>query len=136
MNVIVDTAIWSLALRRSTPVDHASIEELKNLIADRRARLIGPIRQEVLSGIREAAQFDRLRERLAAFPDLSLTEEDFVTAARFFNSCRARGVQGSSTDFLICSVSVNHRLSVYTTDQDFLHYQKHLPIRLHPMPVA
>lgn len=131
MNVIVDTAVWSLALRRGNPVVDHNIDELKGLIRDRRAQMIGPIRQEVLSGIREPAQFDRLRAQLAAFPDLSLTEEDCVLAAQFFNTSRANGVQGSNTDFLICAVSINHGLAVFTTDLDFQHYQAHMPIRLH-----
>lgn len=101
------------------------------MITDRRALLVGPIRQEVLSGIRDPTQFERLRAHLAAFPDVPLVEDDYVLAATYFNACRAIGIQGSNTDFLICAVSVNHQLSVFTTDQDFQHFRVHLPIRLH-----
>ena len=93
--------------------------------------MIGPIRQEILSGIREEGQFKELEVRLSAFPDLPLAPEDHVTAARFFNLCRRKGVQGSNTDFLICAVAVRHRLAIFTTDKDFAQYAKHLPIVLH-----
>jgi hypothetical protein len=93
--------------------------------------IIGPIRQELLSGVKEHRQFARLRDRLRAFPDLGPGQSDYEEAASCFNACRAKGVQGSNTDFLICSVAVRHDLSIFTTDRDFTEYQKHLPITLH-----
>jgi len=93
--------------------------------------IIGPIRQELLSGIRKESQFSRLENHLSAFPDIDLTNEDYVTAAKFFNLCRARGVQGSNTDFLICAVAVRNELTVFTTDKDFPLFTKYLPIILH-----
>jgi hypothetical protein len=131
MKVLVDTSVWSLALRRGGETESDPARELRNLIADGRVQMIGPIRQEILSGVREEGQFKDLETRLGAFPDLRLTSEDHVAAARFFNLCRAKGVQGSNTDFLICAVAVRHRLAIYTTDKDFTLYAKHLPIVLH-----
>lgn len=131
MKVLVDTSVWSLALRRGGETESDPARELRNLIADGRVQMIGPIRQEILSGVREEGQFKVLEARLSAFPDLILTSEDHVAAARFFNLCRAKGVQGSNTDFLICAVAVRHRLAIYTTDKDFTLYAKHLPIVLH-----
>jgi predicted nucleic acid-binding protein len=131
MKVLVDTSVWSLALRRGGATDSGPARELRNLIADGRVQMIGPIRQEILSGVREEGQFKELEVRLSAFPDLPLTAEDHVTAARFFNLCRAKGVQGSNTDFLICAVGVRHRLAIFTTDKDFALYAKHVPIVLH-----
>ena len=106
MMVLVDTSIWSLALRRSSTGEQDEVIELANLIRGRRVQMIGPIRQEILSGVKYAAQFDRLERRLNSFPDLPLVTDDYVRAAQFFNRCRANGVQGSNTDFLICAVSV------------------------------
>jgi predicted nucleic acid-binding protein len=131
MKVLVDTSVWSAALRRSRDRETDPVRELRNLITDNRVRMIGPIRQEILSGIREETQFKKLEARLSAFPDLPLNQEDHVTAARFFNLCRRKGVQGSNTDFLICAVAVHHRLAIFTTDRDFSLYAKHLPIVLH-----
>ena len=63
MNVLVDSSVWSLAFRRKNPKDDSVIvRELKELILEERAQIIGPIRQEVLCGIRHESQFHRLRE--------------------------------------------------------------------------
>ena len=137
MKVLVDSSVWSLALRRApkspklraAPDDEA--RELARLIVEGNVGLIGPIRQEVLSGIREVAQFERLRSKLAEFPDAALHPADFETAAQFFNRCRAKGLQGSNTDFLICAVSARSGMPVLTTDGDFVLFKKYLPIALH-----
>lgn len=131
MKVLVDTSVWSLALRRSDHNIAAPARELHNLISDGRAQMIGPIRQEILSGIRDEAQFAQLATHLTAFPDVPITTEDYVTAARFFNLCRQKGIQGSNADFLICAVAAHHRLAIFTTDQDFTRYAIHLSISLH-----
>lgn len=131
MKVLVDTSVWSLALRRERPADDALVRELAELIDEQRVVMIGPVRQELLSGMRQAAQFDRLREHLRAFPDLPLAETDYEQAAEFFNLCRSKGVQGSNTDFLLCAAAVNHQLAILTVDRDFALFAGHLPIALH-----
>lgn len=131
MKVLVDTSIWSLALRCNQMAENSCVRELRELITELRVQMLGPIRQELLSGIRSPAQFGALRDHLRAFPDLELSSADFERAAEFFTMCRAKGVQGSSTDFLICAVADRHRLPILTTDGDFLHYQEVLPISLH-----
>jgi predicted nucleic acid-binding protein len=93
--------------------------------------MIGPIRQEILSGICDEGQFKGLETHLRAFPDVPISTEDYVEAARFFNICRGKGIQGSNTDFLICAVAVHHRLAIFAADRDFARYAKHLPIALH-----
>ncbi len=131
MRVLVDTSIWSLALRCRKDARSPEAEELGRLIAVHVVEIIGPIRQEILSGVRDKAQFERLETHLEAFADLPLTAEDYVTAAKFYNLCRAKGIQGSNTDFLICAVAVRHDLSVFTTDGDFRRFVGRLPIVLH-----
>jgi predicted nucleic acid-binding protein len=133
MRVLIDTSIWSLALRRSEDTQHYEVEELRRLISAHVAEIIGPIRQEVLSGVRDPAQFDRLESHLAAFADLPLLMEDYVTAVKFYNLCRSKGIQGSNTDFLICALAVRRDLAVFTTDVDFAHFAKCLPVVLHEM---
>ena len=93
--------------------------------------IIGPIRQEILSGIRERSKFEVVRNRLRSFPDLEISTGDYEEAASYYNRCRSVGIQGSFTDFVICSVSVRHDLSIFTDDKDFIGYKKILPIRLY-----
>jgi predicted nucleic acid-binding protein len=131
MKVLVDTSVWSLALRRSKQSLSAQAQELRQLIQDHRVQMIGPIRQEILSGIRNDSQFSKLKKHLESFPDLPIFTDDYVRAAKFFNSCRSKGIQGSNTDFLICSVAVRYKLSIFTTDNDFRLFSKHLKITLH-----
>jgi hypothetical protein len=57
-----------------------------------------------------------------------ITYDDYICAAQNFNKCRAQGIQGSHIDFLICAVAMNHHLCILTTDKDFIHYQKVLPL--------
>ena len=99
MRVLVDTSVWSLALRRNQPADSPEVTELIELISEVRCQMIGPVRQELLSGIKNQIH-------LRAFPDLEVTTRDYETAAEFFNLCRGKGVQGSNTDFLICVIAV------------------------------
>lgn len=133
MKVLVDTTIWSMALRRKrpTPKEQAQINELSELVLESRAVLIGPVRQEVLSGIHDPANFEEIRQHLAAFDDLPIIREDYEESARIFNACRKKGVQGSHIDFLICAVAIRHSASIFTTDKDFTNYAKHLSFNLH-----
>ncbi|MDR3553260.1 MAG: PIN domain-containing protein [Syntrophobacteraceae bacterium] len=136
MKVLVDTCVWSMALRRSDVSDVPEVSELEELIKELRVQLIGPVRQEILSGIKSIGQFTRLRDHLRPFPDLELTTRDFESAAGFYNLCRRQGVQGSNTDFLICAVAVRNQMSIFTTDLDFTIFQQHLPINLHRLRPA
>ena len=131
MNVLVDTSVWSLALRRRRAAIQPETLELIELIREGRVTLLGAIRQELLSGIPDERQFATLRDHLRAFPDLALEPADHEEAAIFFNRCRAGGVQGSNTDFLICAAAVRRKLGILTTDADFRHFAKILPIELH-----
>jgi len=131
MKIVVDTSVWSLALRRDKDDSPAPVQELRNIIHDHRAQMMGPIRQEILSGIRSKDQFIRLRKHLESFPDLPILTEDYVTAAQFFNHCRSKGMQGSNTDFLICAVAVRNEFSIYTMDKDFEMFSKYIQIVLH-----
>jgi predicted nucleic acid-binding protein len=138
MHVIVDTSVWSLVLRRSAvpadAVQQEAVAALTDLIADARAMLIGPVRQELLCGIKDPVQFERLRSALGAFPDEAPTTQDYERAAQLFNTCKAQGVQGSNTDFLICAVAVQRKLPIFTLDQDFRYFQKCVPLELFAMP--
>jgi predicted nucleic acid-binding protein len=132
LKVLADTSVWSLALRRSrATAGPGTAEELTRLVQSYRVVLIGAIRQELLSGIRFEEQYLKLQDRLRAFPDMPLRTEDYELAARCFNRCRARGIQGSNTDFLICAVALSREIPVYTTDRDFDAYARVLGVALH-----
>jgi predicted nucleic acid-binding protein len=129
MSVLIDTSVWSLVLRRSRPVSPYA-EELARLLRTGNAALLGVIRQEVLSGISDHQKFVRLRDELRALDDYGVTPFHYETAAESFNVCRARGIQGTMSDFLLCAVAMTDDLPIYTTDQDFKQFARHLPIKL------
>jgi len=129
VKIIVDTCIWSQVLRHKSP-DTELTKKLQELIKEGRVSIIGPIRQELLSGIQNTKQFNQLKYVLASFEDIALTTEHFEKAAEFSNICRSKGIQGSTIDFLICAVAYTEGLIVFTTDKDFENYKEYLPIQL------
>ncbi|MFO7459600.1 MAG: PIN domain-containing protein [Desulfatiglandales bacterium] len=131
MKVIVDTSVWSLALRRDKQESNALVDEFRRMIKDHRVQIIGPIRQEILSGIRSESHFKKLQKHLESFPDLPAITEDYVTAAKYFNLCRSKGIQGSNTDFLICAMANRNNFSIFTTDKDFEQISIHIKLVLH-----
>ena len=133
MTVLVDTPVWSLALRRKSG-DLNSREKkltgaLAELIRDGRAQMMGVIRQELLSGIREEERFHKLRTYLRAFDEPDIGILDYEEAARIHNLCRARGIAGSATDFLICAVAQRRGWHILTTDRDFERYGRVIELR-------
>ncbi len=131
MNVLVDTSVWSLALRRAASAPAPQALELAELIRAGRAAIIRPVRQELLSGVKVLAQFELLKERLRPFRDIELETRDFELAAEFYNGCRSKGIQGSNTDFLLCAVAARRRHAIFTADGDFPLFATVLPIQLY-----
>ncbi len=129
MKILVDTCVWSQALRRKSP-DNKIITELADLINDGRVVTIGPIKQELLSGIANDKQFNKILNILSSFESVPLDDEVFIKAAEFSNVCRSKGVQGSAIDYLICSAAFLFNISIFTIDNDFKYYSKHIPVKL------
>jgi predicted nucleic acid-binding protein len=135
VNVLVDTSVWSLALRRKVgnlnTEEAAIVAELSHLIREGRVRIIGLVRQELLSGIKSAGQYEKLRNTLRAFPDEQTVTTDYEAAASAGNKCRSGGVAVTATDMLICAVAQARAWSVFSTDPDFQNYARVLAIKLH-----
>jgi len=135
MLVLVDTPVWSLALRRTStdlsPGEQRLTAALQELIRDGRAQLLGPVRQELLSGIRQEASFRRLRDQLRAFDEPRIESADYEEAAHINNQCRSRGIAGSAIDFLICAAASRRDWQVFTTDQDFTRYASVIHLKLY-----
>lgn len=134
MMVLVDTPVWSLSLRRKaidlSPDERRVTKNLYDLVEQQRVRLLGSTRQEVLSGIREESTFLRIRDHLRGFRNVELDEIDYEEAARATNRCVRRGIAGSNADLLMCAVAVRYEWQIFSTDRDFTHYGKVLPIQL------
>jgi predicted nucleic acid-binding protein len=135
MTVLVDTPIWSLALRRKpgdlNARERALTQALAELVQEGRAEIMGVVRQELLSGIREVGRFEKLRGYLRAFDEPRLEVSDYEEAARMHNQCRSHGIAGSAIDFLICATAHRRHWQIFTTDRDFERYGKVLAIKLY-----
>lgn len=135
MDVVIDSSIWSLVFKRRVGVLNSAQrilrKELNVLTSESKARLTGPVRQELLSGIRDKAGFVRLRDRLRAFEDRPLEKEDFEEATRHYHVCQRVGAAGSTVDLLECAAAARRGKPILAHDPDFLRYAAHLPLALH-----
>ena len=134
MRTIVDTSVWTLALRRKTVYSSPATQALRSLIEHGLAVVLGPVRQEILSGIKHRDQFDRLSERLAAFEDFILETDDSIKAASLCNECLRRGIQASHTDFLIAAAAIRRDFAVLSADKNFAHIATTIPVKLTHLP--
>jgi predicted nucleic acid-binding protein len=121
MKWLVDTGVWTLALRRRNATrlnaeEKRLLSKLTDAIQVSNAAIIGPIRQEILSGIRDRAQFKKTQGLLEPFADEALGHSDFVEAARLFNLCRDHGVHCRPVDILICAVAARLNYNILTND--------------------
>ena len=131
MNVLVDTSVWSLALRRDQPPRAPKVEALSAAIGRGDVCLTGVILQEVLQGFPSATRTRRLLEHLAPFPLIALRRDDFVLAAEIRNTCRSKGLAVGTIDAQIAAAAINHRCALLTADSDFERIARHYPLRFH-----
>lgn len=121
MKLLVDSSVWSLALRRKdvasmSPDERKLKAELAQAIQDGRVAMIGLIRQELLSGIKEEVQFDKVKAALDPFLDEKIDTADHEYAARLYNDCRRQGVEAGTVDMLICAVAMRRKWQVLSSD--------------------
>ena len=135
MNVLIDTSVFSLALRRKneglSTNERLLVAELSELIREGRARMIGLTRQELLSGIKTTEQYEKLRVHLRSFPDEGVDTSDYEEAAKAGSRCRSKGVAVSIVDILLCAITMKRQWAIFTADPDFSSYAKVLPLRIH-----
>jgi len=129
--IACDTSALSQFLRRSPDAQNDVALKVEKLIDSNELALFGIVRQELLSGIKLPAHFERIDLTTQALPLFFADDEDHTTAARFFNTCRSKGIQGSPIDFLICAMAAKRKFLIYTTDPDFELYEPIIPIELY-----
>jgi predicted nucleic acid-binding protein len=135
VNILIDTSIWSLALRRRahdlSGAEKTLVSELTEVVNEGRARILGVIRQELLSGIKAPEQYEKLRTMLRSFPDEAVETTDYEFAAKSSNQCRSKGIAVSVVDAMICAISSTRDWPILTADPDFKNYASVLRIKLH-----
>ena len=131
MTLLVDTSVWSLALRRDSPQRGPEVTALVRAL-ERGDPIVttGLVLQELLQGFSGPKSRELILEQFSALPLLAPDREDHVAAAELRNTCRRSGLQIGTIDALIAQFSVRYSLTLLTTDQDFVGAARLVPIRL------
>jgi len=133
MTLLVDTSVWSLALRRDAEAPGPEVQELKDALFGADVVVTtGLVLQELLQGFLGAKARTLIIERFAALPVLQPDREDHIGAATLRNACRQAGVQIGTIDALLAQLAIRHDLTLLTTDKDFTHAAKHCALRVWP----
>lgn len=133
MTLLVDTSVWSLALRRDAQATVPELQQLKDaLFGSDVVFTTGLVLQELLQGFSGAKARAQIIERFAALPLLQPDRDDHIGAAALRNACRQAGVQIGTIDALLAQLAIRHDLTLLTTDKDFTHAAKHCPLRVWP----
>jgi predicted nucleic acid-binding protein len=120
LNLLVDTSVWSLALRRDAPQAVPEVGALGDALqAGRLIVTTGVILQELLQGFAGPRARDQILGRFAALPLVAPDRRDHVEAAGLRNACRRAGLQLGMIDALLAQICIRHGLELLTTDQDF-----------------
>ena len=131
MKVLVDTSVWSLALRRKAPSAQPEVVLLEKIIGEEHhIFLTGVILMEILQGFRELHQFEKIHGYLEAFPILDLNRNGYANAALLQAKCRKQGVQSATVDSLIAQTAIEHDCHLLTADQDFIHIARCCDLKL------
>jgi len=130
VKMLVDTSVWSLALRRDAPPDIPQVQVLtKALLGEGDIYTTGIVIQELLQGFNGASDSEKVVSKLSSLalivPDLN----DHVEAAKLRNLCRRKGVQTGTIDALIARLAIRYEIALLTTGKDFQNIAKHVEIR-------
>ncbi len=131
MKLLIDTSVWSEALRRKDKSLNSS-ETIVRKIIDNNDEIvvIGIILQEILSGISDRRLFSEIKNILNDFSYLEMARDDYIYAAELRNKCKQKGITAGSLDFLIASVAIRNKLKLVTFDKDFINISKHADLKI------
>ena len=131
MNILVDTSVWSLALRRDSPADCREVSRLKTALQGGEGVFTtGLILQELLQGFSGPKARRRIIETFAALPLIVPERKDHIDAADLRVKLRHRGVQAGTFDVLLAQLCLRHGLSLLSVDKDFAHMRKYVPLSM------
>ncbi len=137
MTLLVDTSVWSLALRRDVKTQEPAVQALVDALGG--AEIVvttGLVLQELLQGFSGPKSAAAIIERFSALALIHPTRNDHVAAATVRNRCRRGGVQVGTVDALIAQICISNQLTLLTTDQDFRHAAKHCELTVWPARVS
>ena len=131
MTLLVDTSVWSLALRRDASTSAPEVLALREaLLGGEIVVTTGLVLQELLQGFAGPKDRAQIIERFAALPWLQPDRDDHIAAAELRNLCRRAGVQIGTIDALLVQLCLRHDMTLLTTDNDFALAAQHCALRV------
>jgi len=112
--VLVDTSVFISFFRGTGYAD-----EVVNLLNDSRVVITGIIIAELLQGIKEAGEKQRIAELFRAVHSLEITTALWVKTGILASSLREKGITLPLTDIAIAVIALEHDLQVFTLDRHF-----------------
>lgn len=128
MNILVDTSVWSLALRRDSPPDIVELDELRRGLRAGMVVSTGLVLQELLQGFSRPKAHKVIVEQFRALPLIVPDRDDHISAAELRIRCRRRGIQIGTIDALLAQLCIRHELRMLTADRDFQSVSKIAPL--------
>jgi predicted nucleic acid-binding protein len=120
VRLLVDTSVWSLALRRDIPPETPEVRRLSEALRGGDDLFTtGLVLQELLQGFAGPRARDSIVGRFSALPYLVPDRTDHIAAAELRNRCRRAGVQIGTIDALLAALCLRHELTLLSTDGDF-----------------
>lgn len=131
MTLLVDTSVWSLALRRDGMVSAPEVQALQDALhGSELVVTTGLVLQELLQGFSGPRAREQLIERFSSLPMLQPDRDDHIAAADLRNTCRRAGIQIGTVDALLAQLCIRHDGVLLSTDQDFMHAARLTPLRV------
>lgn len=131
MMLLVDTSVWSLALRRDVVVAQPEVLYLEQaLVGSQTVVTTGLVLQELLQGFSGPKARAQIIDRFSLLPLVQPDRQDHVDAAALRTACRRGGVQIGTIDALLAQLCIRHQLTLLTTDRDFAHAARHCRLRI------
>ena len=131
MTLLVDTSVWSLALRRDASGAEPEVHQLKDALMGAAVVVTtGLVLQELLQGFSGPKSREQIIERFASLPLLQPDRDDHVAAADLRNTCRRAGIQVGTIDALLAQLCIRHDLTLLSTDNDFKLAAPHCALRV------
>ena len=131
MTLLVDTSVWSLALRRDGAVTTPEVAALREAIEGSDVVVTtGLVLQELLQGFNGPKDRQAIMDRFGALPLIQPDREDHVAAAEVRNACRRSGVQMGTIDALLIQLCGRHDLTLLSADKNFSNAAAFVPFKL------
>lgn len=131
MTLLVDTSVWSLALRRDSAGESKEVTALREALDGADSVVTtGLVLQELLQGFNGPKARESIIERFGALPLIQPDRQGHVAAAEIRNVCRRSGLQIGTIDALLIQLCGRYEMTLLSSDRDFANANRHVPFRL------